>query len=104
MEEKPCRRGHGGETMEETSWRSNPGGHLEAEVPRSDPEAPQGLPRRHPGSVKEPPRIGFSSCSAFVEPVAAKSVEVIKNTEMEFKCSPSGASPQESSSVATHKI
>ena len=56
LKEKPWRRGYGGEAMKETSWSSNPGGHLEAEVPRSHPEAPQGLPRRHPGTTQEPPR------------------------------------------------
>ena len=45
-----------------------------------------------------------SSCSAFVKPEAAKSVEVIMNTEMEFKWCMSGASHLECGSVATRKV
>ena len=83
------------------------------EAPISSQEAPRmhpGVPRKHPGATRgtqETPRKhpGFVfSCSAFVKSEAAKSVEVIMNTEMEFKGCTSDASHQESSSVATHKI
>ena len=56
MKENPWRRSHGGEIMEEKSWRSNPGGHPEAEAPRSHPGGTQEVPRRYPAGPQDAPR------------------------------------------------
>ena len=43
--------------MEEKSWRSNHGGHLEAEAPRRHPGGTQQVPRRRPEAPKRHPEI-----------------------------------------------